>query len=351
MIPFIKLKQPKEIWKEVKEILGSGHYVSGNKEKEFEKEFAKYCGTKYAVGVNCGTSALILALTALGIKSGDEVITQPNTFVATVEAILFTGAKPVFVDINPETYNIDVLKIEKAITKRTKAILPVHLYGAMADMSPIVKIAKKYNLFVVEDACQAHGAEYKDKKAGSIGNAGCFSFYPTKVLGSCGQGGAVTTNDKRLANKMKMLRDDGSYKKYYHSEVGFNFRLDEIQAAILKIKLRYLDQWIKVRQSKAKLYNQLLFNISHPESVFYIYVIRIKNRNKLQAYLKSKGVATMIHYPVPVHLQKGYKFLGYKRGDFPKVEEVANEILSLPFYPEIKNRDIKYICKLINEYD
>jgi len=349
MIPFANLKQPKEIYKEVKKVLDSGQYISGKQVEELEKEFAEYCKVKYAIGVNSGTSALTVALLALGIGEGDEVITQPNTFVATIEAILFTGAKPVFVDINPKTYNLDFLKIEKAITKKTKAILPVHLFGQVADMTPILKIAKKYDLFVIEDACQAQGAEYKGKKAGSMGDIGCFSFYPTKVLGACGEGGAITTNSRKLAEKIRRLRNHGSDKKYHHSEIGFNFRMEEIQGAILKIKLKYLDHRIRIRQDKADFYSRLLTN-DFNGGVYYVYVIRVRNRDKLQKHLLKYGIETMVHYPIPIHLQGGYKFLGYRRGDFPEAEKASKEILSLPLYPELKPTEQEYICAKLNEF-
>ena len=327
--------------------------------EDFEKKFAKYCGVKYAVAANNGSSALLLALLALEIKRGDEVITQPNTFVATVEAIIFSGAKPVFVDINPQTHNMDVAQIEKAITKRARAILPVHLFGQPAEMSSILQIAKKHNLFVIEDCAQAHGAEYKGKKAGSFGNIGCFSFYPTKVLGACGEGGVATTDDKEIFERMKRIRDHGSDKKYEHSEIGFNFRLEAIQGAILGVKIKYLEKWIRERKEKAKVYNNLLksvrnialpFELKGGRNVYYVYVVRAKNRDKLQEYLAKEGIFTMIHYPVPVHLQKGYQFLEYEKGDFPEAERASKEILSLPFYPEMKSEEQKLVVKKIKEY-
>lgn len=362
-VPFIDFqshykKIKSEIEKEVIEVLASGRYVAGPKIKNFERNFAAYCGVKYALGVNNGTSALIVALLALGVKKGDEVITQPNTFVATAEAIIFTGAKPVFADIDSRTYNVDIGKLKKAVTKKTKVILPVHLFGQSADMAPIMRLAKKHNLYVVEDAAQAHGAEYQGKKAGAIGDIGCFSFYPTKVLGACGEGGAVTTNSPELAQKMAALRDHGSERKYYHDTVGFNFRLEEIQGAVLGAKLKHLNKWIGARRMAAKNYNKLFrgssvitpFEPDFSGSVYYVYVVRVKNREKLQEYLENRGIGTMVHYPLPIHLQEGYRFLGYKEGDFPEAERAAREILSLPFYPELKLEEQKYVVKKIKEF-
>lgn len=362
-VPFVDFKrQPnklkKEIEKGVKEILSSGQYILGKKVEEFEENFAEYCGVKYALGVNNGTSALWLALLSLDLKKGDEVITQPNTFVATAEAILFAGANPVLADINPETYNLDVKKLEKAITKKTRVILPVHLFGQPSEMDSIFKLARKHKLHVVEDCAQAHGAEFLGRKVGSFGNIGCFSFYPTKVLGACGEAGIVTTNSKKLYEKMKRLRDHGSAKKYYHSEIGFNLRMSGIQGAVLAAKLKYLNQWIRVRREKAKVYNRLLKDIpiilpketEDSKHVYYVYVVRVKKRDRLQNFLNKAGIGTMIHYPIPVHLQKGYQFLNYKNGDFPEAEKAAKEILSLPFYPEIKTEEQKYVSRKIREF-
>lgn len=362
-IPFVDFKKQyqtlkQEIEKEVLAVLGSFRYVSGEKVGNFEKNFAEFCQTKYALAVNNGTSALILALMALGLKPGDEVITQPNTFVATIEAIVLVGAKPVFVDIDPKTYNLDVSKIEKAISKKTKAILPVHLFGQISDMGPILKIAKKHNLFIVEDCAQAHGAEYKGKRAGSLGDIGCFSFYPTKVLGAMGEGGAVTTNKKSLAEKMKRIRDHGSQVKYVHQDFGLNLRMEEIQGAVLGVKLKYLDQWIKNRREAAKIYNSLLESLSlvvpfepdFAKSVYYVYVVRVKNRVKLQDYLKKEGIGTMVHYPIPVHLQPAYRYLAKSKGSFPEAEKAAKEILSLPFFPEIEVEEQKHVVKKIEDF-
>ena len=362
-VPFIDFKRQspkmrKEIKIEVGEVLDSGRYILGEKVEEFEKKFAEYCKVKYALGVNNGTSALLLALLALDLKEGDEVITQPNTFVATVEAIVFAGAKPVLVDIDPKTQNLDTEKLKRAITKKTKVILPVHLFGQPSDMNAILRIAKKHKLFVVEDAAQAHGAEYNGKKVGSFGDMGCFRFYPTKVLGACGEGGMVTTNSKKLAEKMKILRDHGSEKKYYHSEIGFNFRMSGIQGAVLGVKLNYLKEWIISRRNKAKIYNKLFkdcqvsvpFELKSTKSSYYVYVIRVKDRERLQGYLSEQEIGTMIHYPVPIHLQLAFKFLKYKKGDFPEAESAAEEILSLPFFPEIELAEQKYVVQKIKEF-
>jgi dTDP-4-amino-4,6-dideoxygalactose transaminase len=339
----------------IKQVLESGWYILGEELKAFEEEFAKYCQVKYAVGCASGTEAIALSLMALNIKQGDEVITVPNTAVPTVSAISMVGAKPVFVDIDNH-FLIDVSRIEKVITKKTKAIMPVHLYGQMADMTEITKIAKKHNLRVVEDACQAHGAEYKGRKAGSWADLGCFSFYPTKNLGGYGDGGAVTTNSKALYERLLMLRNYGQSRRYYHAVKGINSRLDEIQAAILKVKLKYLDQWNKQRRVIAQIYNDLLKDIciaphqkGNAYHIFHLYVIRVNKRGVIQSYLKTHGIDTLIHYPIPVHLQKAYEKLGYQKGDFSVTEQFAEEILSLPMHPYLENKDVKYICQKICE--
>lgn len=361
-IPFINLKRQyqsikKEIDKALKEVLISGSYVLGEKVERFEKEFARYCGVRYCLGVNSGTSALHLALRAVGIKEGDEVITQPNTFFATAEAISYCGAKPIFVDINPKDYSINVKEIEKAINKKTRCILPVHLYGLPAEIKKIKKIAKKYNLFLIEDACQAHGVFYGGKHLGTFGEIGCFSFYPGKVLGSAGEAGAAVTNNKNLYLKMKALRDHGQSTKHKHRFVGYNYRMEEIQGAILNVKLKRLDNWIKKRRKIAAMYNSLLKGIvitpsesSLNTTNFQYYVIRCKNRDKLRDFLEKEGVLALIHYPIPIHLQKAYQFLNYKLGDFPIAEKTAKEILSLPMYPELTKKQIYYIAGLIKKF-
>jgi len=341
-----------EIADKIEKVLRSTQYILGEEVEKFEKEFANYCGAKYAIGVASGSDALALSLKALGVAKEDDVITVPNTFTATVDAISGNNAKPVFVDIDPETYNIDITRIEEKVTDKTKAIIPVHLYGQPADMDPILKLAREHNLKIIEDACQAHGAEYKGKKVGSLGDAGCFSFYPAKNLGAYGDGGMVVTNNEEIAERIRMLRNYGQSKKYYHDFIGYNSRLDEIQAAVLRVKLKYLNEWNNKRREKAKLYNELLENVSGIETpiekdyakhAYHLYVIRCRDRNELQHYLSSKDVSTGIHYPIPVHLQRAYKHLGYKKGDFLITEKYVNEILSLPMFPELSEKEIKYI--------
>ena len=368
-----------EIEKAINQVLKSTQFILGENVEKFEKEFARFCGTKYAIGVGNGTDALYLVLRACEISKGDEVILPVNTFIATAEAITLNGAKPIFVDINPETLNIDVNKIEKAISKKTKVIIPVHLFGQPVEMEKIMKIARKYKLYVIEDCAQAHGAKiiqnskfkiqndkskFKDNKAqkrkwkivGSIGDVGCFSFFPGKNLGAYGDGGMVITNNRKLADRIHMLRNHGREKKYIHKVEGINSRLDELQAAILRVKLKHLNQWNQARQKNARIYNKFLKNIKgikvpqiikNTRSVYYFYVIRVKNRKKIQERLKLKGVSTGIHYPIPLHLQPAYEYLGYKKGDFPEAERAAKEILSLPMYPELTHNQIKFIASLI----
>ncbi len=363
MIPFVNLKKQyysikDQIDKAIKEVLEGGWFILGQNVNEFEKEFASYCGVKFGVGVGSGTEALHLALLAYGIGQGDEVITVPNTAVPTICAISSANAKPVFVDIEPDTYSIDVSKIEEKITHKTKAILPVHLYGHPADMDPIMEIAKKYSLKVIEDASHAHGAEYKSKKVGSIGNIGCFSFYPTKNLGAYGDGGIVITNDEKIAETIRLLRNYGQIKRDRYLIKGYDSRLDEIQATILRVKLKKLDRWNELRRRNAKVYSQLLdkdqLNLplekDYAKHSYYLYVIRYKFRDKLQRFLKSKGIETLIHYPIPVYLQKAYKDLGYKRGDFPVAEKCASEIISLPIDSTLKEHQIETVAKTINGF-
>jgi len=363
-VPFVDLKRQynlikEEIESKVKEVLESGQYILGKEVESFEKEFAKYCKVRYAVGVASGTDALVISLKALGIRPSDEVITVPNTFIATVDAIVRNCAKPVFVDIDPETYNIDVTKIKEKITENTKAIIPVHLYGQPADMDPIRDIAEENNLFVIEDACQSHGAEYKGKKTGSLGDVACFSFYPTKNLGAYGDGGIIVTNNEELAEKIRMIRNYGQSKKYHHDFIGHNSRLDEIQAAILRVKLKYLDEWNQKRRRNAKKYNEFLEELediktpiekNFAKHVYHLYVIKCKNRDGLKEYLESKGILTGLHYPVPIHFQKAYTWLGYAENSFPVAEKTAREILSLPMFPELTEEEIAYVCDKIKEY-
>ena len=363
-IPFLDLKRQytsikTEISEVFNDILDSQKFILGEYVEKLEKSFAKYCRSRYCIAVNSGTSALYLALKALGIGYGDEVITVPNTFIATAEAISMCGATPVFVDIDEKTYNIDVEKIEAAITEKTKAIIPVHLYGQCADMDRINEIAEEYNISVIEDACQAHGAEYKGKKAGSLGIAAAFSFYPGKNLGAYGDAGAVVTNNEDIAERIKLLRDHGSKKKYYHEIIGGNFRMDAIQGAVLSIKLRYLDKWNNLRRENAKIYNEYLedldkiilpYELDHAKHVYHLYVIRTKKRDELQEFLNDNKIITGIHYPIPIHLQKAYKNLGYSEGDFPVAERIATEILSLPMFPELSHKEIEYITKKIKYF-
>ncbi len=364
MIPIVDLKKQykaikSEVDSAIAEVINSGWFILGEQVEKFEKEFANFSGTKYAVGVGSGTEALHLVLVALGVKSSDEVITVPNTAIFTVSAISFANAKPVFVDIDSQYYTMDPAKIEKAITKKTKVILPVHLYGQCANMDPILEIAKRYNLRVVEDTCQTHGAKYKDKKAGSMGDCGCFSFYPTKNLGAYGDGGMIITNNPELAEQVKMLRNGGQEKRYYHKVKGFNSRLDEIQAAILRVKLRHLDSWNKLRRKNALLYNKLITNekiikpaeANYGKHVYHLYVVRIRERNKFQQYLKDNNINTYSHYPIPIYLQEAYRFLGLKRGACPVAEKCAHEILSLPMFPELEEREISYIADIINKFN
>jgi len=362
MIPFIDLKAQyysikDEIDRAIANVLESCQFVLGKEVATFEEEFAAYCQTHHAIAVNSGTSALHLALLASGVGPGDEVITVPFTFVATVAAICYTGAKPIFVDINPRSFTMDVTQTEKAITNRTKAILPVHLYGQPADMDPILEMAKHHNLLVIEDAAQAHGAEYKGKRVGGLGDMGCFSFYPGKNLGAYGEGGMVVTNNPDYARSIRMLRDWGQDRKYYHDLKGYNYRLEGMQGAILRVKLRHLEAWTEARRAHARRYNELLAGngVRTPEEmpfarhVYHIYAVRTPQREALQRALSEKGIQTGIHYPIPVHLQKAYADLGYQSGDFPHSERAANEVLSLPMYPELSDENIEIVSAAVRE--
>ncbi len=362
-IPFVDLKsQYQTLEQEINEatlkVLSKADFILGQDVTLFEEEFAAYCQAEYAIGVDSGTSALELALRAYDIGPGDEVITVANTFIATTLAISYVGATPVLVDADPQTYTIDTTKIEEVITPRTKAIMPVHLYGQPADMDPIMEIAGRHNLVVIEDACQAHGARYKGKRAGSLGHAAAFSFYPGKNLGAYGDGGAVVTHDARVAENIRMLRNYGQTKKYHHSLRGFNRRLDTLQAAILRVKLKYMDEWNTARRQWAAHYNSGLSGlpVSTPsinewiEHVYHLYVIRLQNRDALQDHLKKAGIATGLHYPVPVHLQPAYQDLGYQVGDFPITEAYADTILSLPMYPELGRDAVFYVANAIKDF-
>jgi dTDP-4-amino-4,6-dideoxygalactose transaminase len=356
MIPFVDLKaQYQQIKPEIDaalaDVLKSSQFVLGPQLEAFEAEFAAYCQADHAIGVNTGTSALHLALLVAGVGPGDEVITVPFTFVATVAAICYTGARPVFVDIEPQSYTMDVQQIERAITERTKAILPVHLYGQPADMDSVNAIAKHYGLIVIEDAAQAHGAEYKGRRAGAIGDLGCFSFYPGKNLGAYGEGGMVVTNDRKYAQHVQMLRNWGQEHKYYHMLKGYNYRLEELQAAILRVKLRYLEAWTDARRRHAAQYEELLAEsgiqrpavMPYARHVYHIYAIRSSHRDETQRALHAQGIQTGIHYPIPVHLQPAHADLGYRPGDFPCAEQAAQEVLSLPMYAELSDEQVAQV--------
>ncbi|AMA61182.1 DegT/DnrJ/EryC1/StrS family aminotransferase [Bradyrhizobium sp. CCGE-LA001] len=348
MIPFLDLKAQylsirPEIDATVARVISSGHFVLGPELTAFEERFANYCKTTHCRAVNTGTSALHLALLAAGVGAGDEVITVSMTFVATTAAILYSGAKPVFVDVDPVTWTMDPGLIEAAITPRTKAILPVHLHGLMADMNPIMEIARRRGLVVIEDAAQAHGAEYRGRRAGSIGDLGCFSFYPGKNLGAFGEGGAVVTDRPEFARRVSLLRDWGQEAKYDHVIPGYNYRMDEIQGAILNVKLDYIESWTEARRSLAERYDALLSDLplarprppEHARHVYHVYAVRLEHRDEALALLRDAGIGVGIHYPVPVHLQRAYAELGYRAGDLPVTEMLAKEFLSLPIYPEL----------------
>lgn len=352
----------KDIIQAIRKVIARNDFILGEEVSLFEQEFARFCNSRYAIGVSSGTEALFLALLSLNIGQGDEVIVPAFTYIASALAISYTGAMPVFADIDERTYNIDVSKIKDAITGKTKAIIPVHLYGQPADMPAIVKIAKEYNLKVIEDAAQAHGAEIKAdgqvSKVGSIGDIGCFSFYPSKNLGALGDGGMITTNNEAVYKKVCMLRDYGRVSKYEHHILGYNSRLDTIQAAVLRLKLRKLDKWNTMRIKAVSIYNEYLKGIdgivtpyvdTSVKHVYHVYAIRSSKRDMLVNTLKDNGISAIIHYPIPVHLQKAYAHLGYKIGDFPVAEKVSPEIVSLPMYPHIKETQIKFVAETIRK--
>lgn len=348
MIPLVDLRaQYRSIKPEIDSAIGrvleSGQFVLGGEVAAFEQEFAAFSGTAHGIAVNSGTSALHLALLAAGVGPGDEVITVPFTFVATVAAIRYTGARPVFVDIDPRSFTMDVTRLEAAVTARTRAIVPVHLYGQPADMDPVMSIARRHNVVVIEDAAQAHGAEYRGRRVGSVGDLACFSFYPGKNLGAYGEGGLVTTSNPSYARTIRLLRDWGEESRYHHVVQGFNYRMDAIQGAILRVKLRHLEAWTEQRRVHAARYDDLLRGaaVETPKTladrrhVHHLYVIRTRRRIELQEALRARGIGTGIHYPIPVHLQKAHADLGYGTGDFSSAEEAAAEVLSLPLYPEL----------------
>ncbi len=387
-IPFFDLRRQydcirDEIDRAMAEVHQKGWYILGDNLSAFEDEFAQYCGCKFGIGVGSGTDAIYLALLACAIKEGDEVITVPNTAAPTVSAICMAGATPVFVDVDEKTYNMDPEKLNELLERRTtelpKAIIPVHLYGQPADIGPLLGIARTYNLKVIEDACQAHGAVYYSKlsnekraenqimnndsritsrRVGSFGHAAAFSFYPTKNLGCYGDGGMVVTNDEDIFHKVRLLRNYGQTDRYHHKIKGVNSRLDELQAAILRVKLRYLDSWNERRKEIAEIYHDSIrarditkpIEMAYGSHVYHLYVIRTWKREKLQNYLKQKGIEALIHYPIPVHLQKAYEDLGAKEGDFPVAEKCSKQVLSLPIYPELEEKEISKIVNVINEF-
>jgi len=360
-VPYLDLKAQyrsikPEIDAAIASVLESCQFVLGSEVAGFEQEFAAYGEVSECIAVNSGTSALHLALLAAGVGPGDEVITVPFTFVASVAAVLYAGATPVLVDIDPQSFTMDPAAIESAITPRTKAILPVHLYGQAADMDPILEIARRHGLIVIEDAAQAHGARYKGRRVGSIGDIGCFSFYPGKNLGAYGEGGAVTTNNAGYAQTIRMLRDWGQDRKYHHLLRGFNYRMEGFQGAVLRVKLRHLDRWTEARRAMVSKYNHLLADagVERPTEmpwgrhVYHVYTLRSEDRNGLQAALQAEGIQTGIHYSVPVHLQPAYADLGYARGAFPQSEKAAEEVLSLPLYPEMTDAQVEAVSRVVH---
>jgi dTDP-4-amino-4,6-dideoxygalactose transaminase len=362
MIDFAGLRRQyneiaEEIENAVQRVLKSGWYILGEELAKFEEEFSRYTASRHAIGVNSGSDALFLVLKALGIGPPDEVLTVSHTFISTVDSIVRNGARPVFIDIEPDTFCIDPALIEKKITDKTKAIMPVHLYGHPADMSPIMEIAGKYGLRVIEDACQAHGAGYNDRKVGSIGDVGCFSFYATKNLGACGDGGMVVTDNSDLAEKLRMSRNYGQSKKNMHDFVGINSRLDEIQAAVLRVKLRYLDKYNKRRKEIAQKYNACLRNLDivtpvqmhYAKHVYHLYVVRCRQRDALQHHLSRNEIHTQIHYPVPVHKQPAYRDLGFG-GVLPVTETLSSEILSLPMHPSLSEKEILTVTDAVRSF-
>ena len=362
-VPFLDLKAHHAPIREqldaaISEVVDCGAFAGGPYVAAFEKDFATYCGAQFCVGVGNGTDALWFALLAMGVGAGDEVLTVPSTFMATAEAISFTGAKPVFVDISPDTYTMNPALLERAITPRTKAIVPVHLFGQVADMDPILAVAKAHNIPVLEDACQAHGAEYKGKRAGNLGAAGAFSFYPGKNLGALGEAGGTVTNDPALAKTMQVLRDHGQEAKYHHSHIGWNGRMDGIQGAVLRVKLKGLDKGNAARREHAQQYTELLGGCadvvlpkeaSYGKHVYHVYAIRLKNRDKVLKALTDLGIGCGIHYPVPVHLTKAYASLGLGRGSFPVAEQCADEFLSLPMFPELTREQIAFVAQVLKD--
>ena len=363
MIPFGDLRLQYqaikvELDQAIQSVLNDGWFILGTNVSAFENEFAAYCGAAFAVGVANGTDALQLALMACGVTPGDEVVTTPHSATFTALAISATGAVPTFVDIDPDSYNVNPRKLEEAIGPRTRAIMPVHLYGQPADMDPIVAIAHRYNLFVIEDAAQAHGALYKGRRVGTLGDVACFSFYPSKNLGAFGDGGMVVTSNSEIGEKVRMLRDGGQKTRYDHQLLGRNSRLDELQAAILRVKLTYLEKWNERRRHIAALYTALLgdseveppIEMPHSRHVYHLYVVRCEDRDALQEHLAARGVGTAIHYPIPIHLQGAYRWLNLGRGSFPIAERYAEHVLSLPIYPELTDAKVRQIAAHVREW-
>ncbi len=362
-IPFLDLKSHHaalrvELDRAIKEVIDSGAFAGGPFVEKFEIHFAAYCGSRYAIGVGSGTEALWLSLLACGIGAGDEVITVANTFMATAEAITYCGARPVFVDVNEATYTMDPAGLEDAHSPRTKAIIPVHLFGQPADMDPILEFARKHNLFVIEDAAQAHGAKYKGRTAGTLGDAGCFSFYPSKNLGALGEAGAIITNDAELQEKLRILRDHGQVHKYRHDVIGWNCRMDGIQAAVLSVKLPYLESGNSLRRTHALQYNRAFdgmgevvtpFEAPYAQHVYHVYAIRVEERDEVTRFLKERAIQCAVHYPVPIHLQKAYQDLGYKTGSLPISEQIAREFISLPMFPELTEAQISMVVLATKE--
>lgn len=363
MIPFLDLKaQYRSIKAEldaaVISVLESCQFALGPEVAAFEQEFASYCNMPHGVALNSGTSALHLAFIAAGIGPGDEVIVPSFTFVATAAAVVYAGARPVFADIDPASFTVAPASVEKAITSKTKAIVPVHLYGQPADMDPILEIARSRKLLVIEDSAQAHGAEYKGRRTGTMGDLACFSFYPGKNLGACGEGGMVLASNPEYVRKIRMLRDWGQEKKYYHELKGFNYRMEGVQGAALRVKLRHLEKWTEARRAHGHQYTQLLAGsgvtppaeMDYARHVYHVYAVRSTRRDAMQQFLKEKEIQTGIHYPIPVHLLGAYKDLGYRKGDLPETEKAADEVLSLPMYPELTEEQIKFVADCVRAF-
>jgi dTDP-4-amino-4,6-dideoxygalactose transaminase len=361
-VPFVDLRQQHgaiggELQQVFARVLERSSFILGPEVLQFEEAFASYLNVAHCVAVNSGTAALHLTLQSLGVGPGDEVITVPNTFIATAEAITAVGARPVFVDVDPVSYTMDPAAVESSITSRTKAMLPVHLYGLAADLNPLLAIARRNNLALVEDACQAHGAIYDGRKVGTLGIAGCFSFYPGKNLGCLGEGGAVVTNDPDIAEQVRMLRDHGSVRKYEHRVPGYNFRMEGLQGGFLSVKLKYLDAWNERRRLAARKFNErlsgsaLILPTEMPSArhVYHLYVVQAENRDSLRELLLAAGIETGLHYPIPLHLQKAYSHLGYQAGSFPVAEHMSRRILSLPMHPDLTDQQIEYVASVLME--